>query len=112
MKKGIFILIAVIIFCNSCGFNCDDYLNTEIKPLSIDGFVISKSGDKCFGEIVIKQENKVDTLKDICYCTPKEEDIWHYVMPGDSLYKKTGSIMVTVIRKGTSKQFKYPCCSE
>jgi hypothetical protein len=112
MKKKVFILIVVVILFNSCGFNCDNYLNTQIKPLLINGVVISKSGDKCFGEIVIRQENKLDTLKNICYCTPDNEGVWHYVVPNDSIYKGRGSLIITVIRQDKRQQFKYPCCNE
>lgn len=113
MIRKLFILIIFSVFFNSCGFNCDYYLNTEIKPLLINGIVISKSGDKCFGEIVIRQGNTIDTLKDICYCAPEDERIWYYIMPNDSLHKEAGSLIVIVFRDGQpTKEFNYPCCSE
>ena len=88
-------------------------MNKKIKPISIKGVVVSKNEINCFGEIVIRQENTIDTLKDICSCTPQNQRLWDYVISNDSLHKEAGSLIVTVIRDGQpTKEFNYPCCSE
>ena len=90
MKKDFFLLLIFSVFSNSC-FNCDVYLNKKIKPISIKGVVVSKNEINCFGEIVIRQENTIDTIKDICSCTPQNQRIWDHVISNDSLHKEAGS---------------------
>ena len=70
MTKPFGLVIFPIIFY-SCVFNCDNYLNKKIKPLFINGIVIGKSEKNCFGEITLRYKNNIDTLKDICTCTPQ-----------------------------------------
>ena len=86
MTKPFGLVIFSIIFY-SCVFNCDNYLNKKIKPLFINGIVIGKSEKNCFGEITLRYKNNIDALKDICTCTPQNQDLWNYVTAGDSLYK-------------------------
>lgn len=108
-------LISSIIFSivfYSCAFNCDYYLNKKIKPLLINGIVISKSEKNCFGIIIFQGKIKRDTLNNICVCTPENEGLWNYVKSGDSIYKNKNDLIVKVIRYDSLKSFKYPCCSE
>lgn len=111
MVKTLCLFILSIVFY-SCVFNCDTYLNKEIKPLFINGVVINKSEKNCFGEIILRNKNKIDTLKDICVCTSENEGLWHYVTSGDSVYKKKNNLVIMVIRNDSVKTFDYPCCSE
>lgn len=113
MKKTnlIFLCFYIVSFWG-CGFDCDSYLDTEIKPLLIEGTVISKSGNNCFGEIILENKNKIDTLKDVCYCTPKNQQLWKYVQVNDAVRKDIGSFKVVVTRNGERQVFDYPCCNE
>lgn len=110
MKYKYIVLLIIIYTFSRCTFTCSNYLQTYIKPQIISGVVISKTGNNCFGEIVLRNGSNVDTIKDICYCVPEKEKIWNYVVKDDSLYKPTGSLVVTVTRNRISKQFIYPCC--
>ena len=112
MRKEPLAFIVILFIFNSC-FNCDIYLNTKIKPISIKGIVVSKDEINCFGEIILKEGFYMDTLRDVCSCTPSNQRLWDYVLPNDSLNKKAGSLIVTVIRDGQpTKEFNYPCCNQ
>jgi len=114
MKYISFLLTLIAVLLNSCGFNCDSYLINSIKPLHIDGIVIKKKKTEtgCFGIIVLKGQNRSDTLKDLCYCVPEKQGLWKYVAIGDSLHKSVKSLIVEVHRKDTVKNFDYPCCAQ
>ena len=90
------------------------YLNNNIKPVTIDGIVIKKqkADTGCFGIIILKHQNQIDTLRDICYCVPAQKGLWKYIEPGDSLYKAPKSLSVEVYRNDSVKKFDYPCCSQ
>lgn len=112
--KYILLLIVLATLLSSCGFDCESYLDKNIKPLPIDGKVIKKQKAEtgCFGIIIWKHHSKIDTLKDICYCVPAEQGLWKYIAEGDSLHKSEKSLIVEVYRKDTVKKFQYPCCSQ
>lgn len=114
MKYFLLLLIVFAALFNSCGFDCESYLDKNIKPLSIDGIVVNKqkAETSCFGIIILKHQNQTDTLKDICYCVPEQQGLWKYIEAGDSLYKASKSLVVEVHRKDTVKKFDYPCCSQ
>lgn len=50
----------------------------------------------------------MDTLRNIFICAIKEEKIWRYVLPNDSLYKQKGSLQIEVVRNGNRKKFTFP----
>ena len=106
------VIVPIALFV-SCVFNCNSYLERQIKPLMIEGGVIqkSRSNNGCFGSIIIRQKKSVDTLRNICYCVPETQALWDYITPGDSVYKNTGSTIVKIIRGGVEKTFDFPCCS-
>jgi hypothetical protein len=114
MKYLLFLLIVFAVLFNGCGFDCESYLDDDIKPLHIDGVVMDKQKAEtgCFGIIIWEHQSKIDTLKDVCYCVTGEKGLWKYITKGDSLYKSEQSLVVEVYRSGTIKQFQYPCCSE
>jgi hypothetical protein len=100
---------------SGCVFDCESYLNDEIRPLIISGVVINKYKESpgCFGAIVLASKNKLDTLSGICYCVMSNtQDLWKNVEVGDSLYKAASNLIVEVHRKDTIKKFEYPCCSQ
>jgi hypothetical protein len=121
MSKGfrifIFILIALIIFVGmgfwyflSIGSGYEAYVNENIKPLTLNAVVINKYEEKtgCFGAIIIKQDNHIDTLQNIFYCGPEQEKIWDYVVPSDSIYKEKDSLTVQIVRNGKAIAFIFP----
>lgn len=112
--KYILLLVIVGALFNSCGFDCESYLDNSIKPLSIDGIVINKQKAEtgCFGVIILRHQNQTDTLKDVCYCVPEQQGLWKYIAEGDSLHKSEKSLIIEVYRKDTVKKFEYPCCSQ
>ncbi|WP_431209864.1 hypothetical protein ACQ86N_27625 [Puia sp. P3] len=88
--------------------NYSDYVNSELKPRKIRGVVVSKSKEQtgCFGFIIFKQAGGVDTLRNIYYCTPPENGVWKYVLPGDSLIKDAGVLGINVIRGGVAVEIR------
>jgi hypothetical protein len=112
--KLFFLIIIFSASLSSCGFDCDKYLNKNIKPVLISGTVLDKkkSNTGCFGNIIYRQGNNIDTLTDICYCVSDKQGLWKYIMAGDSLYKEENKIVIEVYREDTMKQFDYPCCSQ
>ena len=114
MKYAFLLLIVGSILFDSCGFDCESYLNKNIKPVSIDGIVVNKQKAEtgCFGIIILKRQNQTDTLKDICYCVPEQQGIWKYITAGDSLHKSGKSLIVEVYRNDSLRKFEYPCCSQ
>jgi hypothetical protein len=113
--KCIFLLLSLysVLFAR-CVFDCKSYLDKNIKPLNIDGIVMDKQKAKtgCFGVIILKHENNLDTLLGVCYCVPEGQGLWKYVMNGDSLHKANKSLIVEVYRKDSVRKFEYPCCSQ
>jgi hypothetical protein len=87
-----------------------DYVNSTIKPKQIQGIVIGKGEVKtgCYGFIIFKQSQEIDTLHRLYSCTPPENSIWSYVKPGDSLLKEAGSLEAYIKRDSTSKKFIFP----
>jgi hypothetical protein len=87
--------------------NYQDYVNSIIKPKRIRGIVIGKANEEtgCYGLIIFKQAQEVDTLRKIFYCTPPVNGVWRYVEHGDSLFKEEGTLEVYVKRNGTAKKF-------
>jgi|SRR6185437_9445804 len=114
MERSINLTVTVIriLLLSSCifGTGYDTFVNKNIKPLMINGIVISKYEEQtgCFGAIVIDQGNSIDTLHNIFYCAFNDEKIWDYVLPNDSIYKKAGSLAVEVVRNGTIGKFTFP----
>lgn len=104
--------ISMIIIVAACilGNGYEAYVNKNIKPLTINGIVITKFKEEtgCFGGIVIKQSNHLDSLRKIFICTIQTERIWDYVMSGDSIYKATGSLNANIFRAGKEVSFKFP----
>ncbi|MEP6584932.1 MAG: hypothetical protein ABJA90_11735 [Ginsengibacter sp.] len=76
----------------------------------INGVVVKKYEEQtgCFGAIIFRQDNSIDTLHNIFICAIKDEKIWHYVLPNDSLYKQKGSLEVEVVRNGNREKFTFP----
>jgi hypothetical protein len=108
------LIISLTAFLNSCGFDCQTYLDKNIKPKTIDGIVINKERGEtgCFGIIILEgQEKKSDTLQGVCYCVPSEQGLWKYIAKGDSLHKSKESLDVEVYRENRVQKFNYPCCS-
>ena len=108
------IIIVLFVFC-LIYCSCTPAAESDIKSLSIHGTVITKfkSDTSFYGGIVLRHENKIDTLINICYCVADDEHaVWNFVAPNDSLYKLPGSMVVYVNRNGTNKQFIYPVCLE
>ena len=66
----------------------------------------------CFGAFVISQGNNIDTIENICYCVFEKKKVYEYIMPGDSIYKQAGSLVLTIIRKDSVREFDYPLCIE
>ena len=110
-KIPLIVIITCIVLLDSCifGSGYDTYVNENIKPLSINAVVINKyeEGTGCFGAIVIKEGNSIDTLHNIFICAIKEEKIWNYVLPNDSLYKQKESLQIEVVRNGNRTKFTF-----
>ena len=112
MKKVV-AFVTCLVFLNGCVFDCERYLKRDIMPLTIDGIVVSKfkSQTGCFGDIILRNDFNLDTLKDLCFCMPDSETLWKYVEDGDSLHKPAESLEVLVFRNGARKLFQFPCCN-
>lgn len=112
IKQFLVMAIICIVSLSSCifGTGYNTYVNENIKPLNIKGIVLNKYKEEtgCFGAIVIKQNNFIDTIRNIFFCAVKEEDIWSYVLPNDSLNKQKGSLVVEVFRNGYRVKFTFP----
>ena len=112
VKKYFIITIICIVSLSSCifGTGYDTYVNENIKPLMIKGIVLKKYEEEtgCFGAIIIKQNNSIDTLHNIFICAFNDEKIWDYVLPNDSVYKQKGSLVIEVVRNGNSAKFTFP----
>jgi hypothetical protein len=102
--------ILVIVCLIASFYSCrPDILS--IKSIAFRGSVLSKYEDKpCFGSIIIVNDEKVDTIKSICSCTPANKNVWDYVVPGDMMYKDKGSLTIRIVRKNSLKRFDYPSC--
>ena len=61
----------------------------------------------CFGAIIIRQDNSIDTLHNIFICAFNDEKIWDHVLPDDSLYKQEGSLKVEVVRNGKEQNLLF-----
>jgi hypothetical protein len=86
----------------------------KIKSLSIKGIVIYK-GDlpkpyPCFGNIIIKTNNKTDTIE-TCHCAAGNE-LWNYISVGDSIIKPLdgNQIEVRKMKSDSNEIFEYPHC--
>ena len=95
-----------------CVFNCNTFLNEEVKPKKIQGIIINKakSSTGCFGKIFISNSISIDTIE-LCYCVVDKEQIWEYLELNDSISKPVGSIKIRVFRNGVKNEFTYPCCN-
>src|SRR5882757_3132186 len=114
MKFNYFImLLLTAIAINSCEFGCSGIV-AKAKKLTIKGIVIGKykMSTGCFGAIVVSQENRFDTIENICYCVPERKKVYEYTLPGDSIYKQAGSLDLTIIRRDSIRKFDYPLCIE
>jgi len=80
--------------------------------LSVNGIVVNKIKEEtgCFGAIVFQNNNKLDTLKSLCYCSIEEQNVWDYVLPKDSIVKLTNTLKNSIVRNGIRKDFIYPSC--
>jgi hypothetical protein len=102
-------ILSPIILAMGCFLsdNYTEYVHSSIKPKRIRGIVISKSKEEtgCYGLIILKQNQEVDTLRQIYYCTPPENAVWRYVESGDSILKEAGTLEVFVKRNGATVKF-------
>jgi hypothetical protein len=99
-------ILCVILLTLSCG-------PADHKMLEIKGIVVSKfkrNAENCLGAIIVKNGSRLDTLKSICTCVPPREQVWDYVIAGDSVIKESGSLTLDVMRAGKRKSFRYPSC--
>lgn len=76
----------------------------------LKGIVVNKYEEEtgCFGVIVIRQNNSIDTLHNIFYCVPDDEKIWDYILPKVSIYKQKGRLGVKIVRNGNKAKFTFP----
>ncbi|MCF1714182.1 hypothetical protein L0U88_06040 [Flavihumibacter sp. RY-1] len=114
MKNILVLILLCFLQLTTCRFNCKSYLDKNIRPLIISGKLVGKQKENigCFGLLVIRQDKKLDTLKNICYCVPENEALWKYVQLGDSVFKDSNSLTVNVYRNDSIATFDYPCCSQ
>jgi hypothetical protein len=101
----------VLLFLIFCLYDCKPNL-VKIKEMSFKGVIRSKfkTGTGCFGSIVINENNRIDTLTNICYCGAKNTDVWDFCVPGDTIYKEKNIMTINVIRNRIVKRFDYPLC--
>jgi hypothetical protein len=106
---GVFFLTFQMTAC-IFGSGYDVYVNENIKPKNIKGRILAKYKEEtgCFGAIIVEQNNTVDTLRKINYCTQPEHAVWNYILPDDSIYKMRGTLEVDIVRNGTGKKFTFP----
>ena len=105
------ILKVLFVFC-LIYYSCTPVAESEIKSLSIHGTVITKfkSDTSFYGGIVLRHENKIDTLINICYCVAEDEHATlEFGEPNYSVYKLSHHGIYTC-RNGTNKKFMYPVC--
>ena len=96
----------ILLLTYSCGPN-----KLSRTAESFGGIVIAKYETKpCFGNIVICNDNTIDTLKDVCKCAYGKNNVWDYLMINDSLFKREGSMKWFVARHKAVKEFNYPNC--
>ena len=109
-KTALSILVCYCILFHSC-FPCKSFLDDEIKPQVFSGRVIEKYKENtgCFGALTIQNSKGLQTLPSINYCTADSLNLWKDVQIGDSLYKPSGSITVTVYKKDKVLTLEYPC---
>jgi hypothetical protein len=111
MLKHATILLTIwhMLFLEGCFLfpSYEDYVNSNIKPLRLRAVVVGKAEEEtgCFGLIVVKQDQIIDTLHRIYYCTTPNNGIWGYVRPGDSLFKEKGKLEVFVKRNDSTTKF-------
>jgi hypothetical protein len=89
--------------------NYQEYVNSTIKPKRIRAIILGKSEEStgCYGLIIFKEDQKIDTLRKVYYCGPKETKVWNYIEPGDSIFKNEGTLEILVKRTGTFKKFVF-----
>ena len=109
MKNVLFPILIFPFVLQAC-FN--PYLNFKVKTRFINGIIIGTHEDEtgCFGVIVYKEGNRVDSLNKVCYCGFETPKLYNYILPNDSLYKRRGSTILTVIRQGKKREFPFPEC--
>jgi len=107
----LFVVLVLMFLMNACifGNGYDDYVNEKIKPLDLKGRIVAKYKEEtgCFGGIIV-ENGGLDTLHKIVYCTQPEHAVWNYILAGDSIYKKPGSLEVYIARNGIRKKFTFP----
>lgn len=114
MKIKIGLLSLVLLFCGCPNNQAYTYAANKLRPLSINGIVIGKvdlqQTEPCFGDIIIKSGNKIDTIN-ICHCSVGN-NIWEFTSLGDSIIKPNGSINFKIhqAKTGSNKTFEYPNC--
>lgn len=111
-KKTIHLaIVIIIIFLFSSCFNCQDFIEEEIRPIYIRGVVkrLNKTDNPCFLEAIILQKED-STMLYLCTCGANDFDKEDLAI-GDSLYKDKSTSILTVISKNKPrKEFNYPCC--
>jgi len=109
---GLFIIgvLFMLVITGIFWFSAKDNVEGTLRPLRIRGVAVGKGLEEnsCFGWILYDEGRAVDTLRHVYSCASRENDIWHYLGPGDSIIKDPGTMEVLVKRKDTLTKFIFP----
>ncbi|OOQ57028.1 hypothetical protein [Mucilaginibacter pedocola] len=110
MKKTLSVIFVLAIIAATQGCLVD--IDSEYREAEYNGKIIIKNqtGVGCFGSMIIRSENHYDTIRSLCYCVPRHQDIWSVSNLGDSIFKKKGEMVIYLKKDKKKLRFNYPVC--
>lgn len=106
---GICLTLLLIYSCDN-SFNCKKMFETQVKPIPLNGIVISKFRDAHIHDeprIKFNNNNRIDTL--ISLTDLDKSHLYDSIQSGDSIIKARGSLDFKIVRKKEVKIFKVGC---
>ncbi|MEL6134291.1 MAG: hypothetical protein AAFR59_13085 [Bacteroidota bacterium] len=90
------------------GTSCEEWLVEQIQPLAYESKVqqVTERAD-CRYEIEL--DIPVPSYFLVCQCR-ENNNLASWIRSGDSIFKKSGEMTLSVKRENTMRIFTYPCC--
>jgi len=109
--KATYIGFLLLCFIEGCSpvFNCESWLEENIKMKQYSGIVVDKIEIKdCYGAFVLDNLIIKDTIS-ICICGITRV-FWENIELEDSIFKPIGSTKIIIYRNADKYLFDFPCC--